>query len=177
MFETIYKLLNWWILEYKDVKDFDLYTNITLNEQTNNRYKFPGCFIEFLPVQIDQMLENLDVCQISFNLHFIFDNLVGTSIETLSLIDGVSAHINKLNRLTFVDTPVDIRNENISVWSFLRKQANINPRKINNSLSEVVLNYKVNVVDATGTEKSDYWFKIASLDDIHLEKEIKNYIY
>jgi len=170
MIGFIYKLIQYYLTErVKDIKYISLYNNQFQDHVSNRSIPTPAVLIEILPINFDDLLNNVQYSKVNINIHIGTDNYNGydrddimqdNSLEHLELLDKIYI---ALNRVTSLDLPDDLKNEMYIQGEFRRNSVTIDT--YNSTIHHSIINGSFMLFDLSAVKK----YQELELEDIKLK--------
>ncbi len=158
MIGQIYTTLQHFITErIPEIKYVTLYNNQFNQHLENRALPLPGILIEILPINFDDMLNNVQYAKVDVNIHFgteIYngfdrdDAMQDTSFEHLELLDKLYIGLNRVNS---EDLPDEMKNELYIQGGFRRNSVTVN--QYNSVIHHSVINGSFMLFDLSAVKK------------------------
>jgi len=158
MIGQIFSTLQYFITErIPEVKYISLYNNQFGNYEDNRQFDLPAVLIEILPINFDNLLNQVQYSEIQVNLHIgteIYngfdrnDKMQDRSFEHLQLLDKLFIGLNRVNS---EELPEELKSEIFIQSGFRRNSVTVNP--YNSVINHSVINGSFVLFDYSTVKK------------------------
>jgi len=171
MIASIFKTLQYFITErVPDIKYISLYNNQFNNSDSNRPLPMPAVLIEILPINFDDLLQNVQMSIVEVNIHLgteIYngfdrdDSMQDTSLDHLKLLDKLYIGLNRVNTQ---DLPDELKDDNYIISAGFKRNR-VTLQNYNSPINHSIINGSFKMFDLSAMKK---WTEY-ELEDIKLK--------